>query len=111
MLRLKVGDVEIEVDGSDKDLTEYGKFEWLLEKVEAVRNMAHATSTPNEKLIRPVGERIRRTKDEMTRGLSIEEAIAERVANGNPSAGASEENKGEAFKGELNLEELNPEDL
>lgn len=88
-MRLKVGDVEIEADSNEQ-------FDFLLGKIERVRTQAKTSSTSYP--LKTEG-RIKRTRDELNRGLSIEQALAERQANG----GKTNSETGEAFSGEIDL--------
>lgn len=88
-MRLKIGDVEIEADSNEQ-------FDFLLGKIETVRTQAKTSSqnyTPKTE------GRIKRTADEKARGLSIDEARAERQARG----GKQSDESGEAFSGEIDL--------
>lgn len=101
-MRLKVGEIEIEAATEQE-------FEWLRNQIASLQTLQPLkTKAPSGELrVVPLstGDRIRRTKDEQARGLTIEEAIAERRANqGLPKI--QDDNAGATFQPDLSEDDL-----
>ena len=86
-------------------------FDWLMDKVARLRMLSQpikpSVREPSTERVLSVDGRIRRTIDEIARGLTIEQALEERKAN-HGVAPISEDNRGVAFTGNLDVTELDP---
>jgi hypothetical protein len=99
-MRIRIGTIEIEASNRED-------FEWLLnQQLPKLRGGATASANDEAPITLVSGKRFRRTKDELARGLSPEQAMAERAQNGGNPLVESDEDRGLKFDGEVDLTKI-----